>query len=100
MELEGKRKPKTKAAFQVISGDQGGKWYKANGEDYSSSPSSKNSQLYADIDLLLKIRTLEQKLAKTEKVLSLYYKTVLMIYIYLTLFFHTLIGQEDSGVKT
>ena len=72
MELEGKRKPKTKAAFQVFSGDQGEKWYKADGEDYSSSPTSKNSQVSADNDLLIKIRTLEQKLAKTEKVLSLY----------------------------
>lgn len=73
MELEGKRKPKIKAAFQVISGDQGGKWYKADGKDYLSSPSSKNRQPSADNDLLLMIRNLEQKLTKTEKVLLLYF---------------------------
>ena len=71
----------------MFSGDQGGKWYKADGEDYSSSPTSKNSQVTADNDLLIKIRTLEQKLAKTEKVLSLYDNTVLIIYKYLTLSF-------------
>ena len=87
VELEGKRKPKKKAAFQVFSGDNGGKWYKADGEEYSSSPTSNTKQVTADKELLIKIRTLEQQLAKNEKVLSLYDNTVLIYYKYLTLSF-------------
>ena len=69
--IEGKRKSKTKSAFHLISGDQCGKWYTADAKDHSSSPYSKNSQVSTDKDLLLKIRDLEHKLAKNEKVLLL-----------------------------
>ena len=37
VEIEGKEKPKTKAAFEVISGADGGKWYTSDAKDYSVS---------------------------------------------------------------
>ena len=37
VEIEGKEKPKTKAAFEVISGADGGKWYTLDAKDYSVS---------------------------------------------------------------
>ena len=85
VEVEGKRKPKKKAAFQVFSSEEGGKWYKADGAEYSSSPTLNNNQGTSDKKLLIKIRTLEQQLAKNEKVISLSDIILLIYYIYLTL---------------
>ena len=59
VEIEGKRKPKTKVAFQVVSGVDGGKWYTSDAKDYLSSPCSRNTQVSNDKELILKIHDLE-----------------------------------------